>query len=354
MDLFINEKNEQRKRDAYLGIRPDRVPVDFSDQLDFLNGWKDLDCQKFHLDGAEMLKYQIDFNKRFGGGGILGPNFGVALEASAFKADILFTKENPPWVIEPCKNYDDLDDYVDQLEDPHPLFSGHLPLFYQTFNYMNSLAGGTLSAPLGCIASIDVATLLVGMENFSIAMKLNPETIHKLLKKINKFLINFIEARIEYFGVKSVEMLDLYGDNTGYISPDDFLEFVAPYNKEIYDYFSTDKTVKLFHCDGKLEQHVKILPEMGCNCLYSFDPTANLEMFVEELGDKLCLVGNLDPIQVLRNETPENVREEVKRIVTIGKKAKSFVLCTGGELANGTPPENIDVLLETLDEFGAY
>ena len=60
---------------------------------------------------------------------------------------------------------------------------------------------------------------------------------------------------------------------------------------------------------------------MGCNCLYSFDSTANLEMFVEEPGDKIFLVMNLDPISILRN---------------------------------GTPPENIDVLLETLDEYRTY
>lgn len=352
MNLYQNERNKKNIAKAQHLEKVDHVPVHLSDQLDFLGGWLDIDRQMYHLDAEIMLNAQSEFNKRFNGTGILGPNFGVALEPSAFGAEVRFTKENPPWVVEACKDFDDMEEYVDGLKDPDPLFSGYLPLFYQNYFYMRKMTEGAVGAPLGIIAAVDVASLLVGMENLCLAIKLNPDVVHKLMGKVNKFLINFIETKARVFEVKAVDSIELYGDNAAFMSRDDFKEFVLPYNKEIYDYFKNDRSVCLYHCDGDLGHLIDLIPDMGVNCLYSFDAHTDLQKFVETIGDKVCLIGNIDPIRVLRNGTTENIRQETKRLLDIGKKAKGFVLSTGGEVANGTPPENIDALLEIVNKYG--
>lgn len=354
MNLHRNEKNDQDIWKAQHLERVDRVPVHFSDQLDFLGGWLDLDRQMYHLDSDVTLGAQVRFNQMFDGTGILGPNFGVALETSAFGARIIFAKENPPWVVSACKDYEDLEDYVTNLPDPDPLFSGHLPLFYQSYFSMRKATGGAIAPPLGVIASLDVAMLLVGMENLSLAIKLDPETVHCLLHKINRFLISFIETKARLFNVSDANMLDLYGDNAAYLSKNDFMEFVAPYNKAVYDYFKNDRTVCLYHSDGNLGHLIEAIPETGANCLYSFDPHTDLQRFVSVIGDRVCLMGNVDPIRVMRNGTVEDVKHSIRSILEVGKKAKGFVLSTGGELANGTPPENIRAALEAAELYGRY
>jgi len=354
MNLYKNEKNDRNIWKAQHREAVDTVPVHFSDQLDFLGGWLNLDRQLYHLNPEVTLDAQARFNKCFDGAGIVGPNYGVALETSAFGARIIFTKENPPWVATACPDYEDLPDYVANLWDPDPLFSGYLPLFYQSYFSMCKAADGAISPPLGVIASLDVATLLVGMENLSLAIKLLPETVHRLLDKINRFLVNFIETKARLFNVTTVEVLDLYGDNAAYLSREDFEEFVAPYNKAVYDYFRDDETVCLYHCDGSMGHLINAIPQMGANCLYSFDPHTDVQKFVEAIGDRVCLVGNIDPIRVMRNGTVEEVKNSVKRILEAGKKAKGFVLSTGGELANGTPPENIHAALEAAELYGKY
>jgi uroporphyrinogen decarboxylase len=175
-----------------------------------------------------------------------------------------------------------------------------------------------------------------------------------LLGTINRFLINFIETKARLFNVIAVGMLDLYGDNAAYLSRNDFMEFVAPYNKAVYDYFRDDRTVCLYHSDGNLSHLIDAIPEMGANCLYSFDPHTDFQRFVEVIGDRVCLMGNVDPIRIMRNGTVEDVKISVRSILEAGKKAKGFVLSTGGELANGTPPENIRAALEVAELCGKY
>jgi len=354
MNLYKNEKNDRAISKVQHLQAVERVPVHFSDQLDFLGGWLNLDRQLYHLDPDVTLDAQVRFNQSFEGTGILGPNYGVALEPSAFGAEIIFTPENPPWVTTACSNFEDLQDYTAGLKDPDPMFSGCLPLLYQSYFSMRKTTDGAIAPPLGVLASLDVATLLVGMENLCMAIKLAPDTVHGLLGKINRFLINFIETKARLFNVTTVALLDLYGDNAAYLSRDDFMQFVAPYNKAIYEYFKDDGTVCLYHSDGNLGHLIDAIPETGANCLYSFDPHTDLAKFVEAIGDRVCLMGNIDPIRVMRNGTVEEVKGSVRRILEVGMKAKGFVLSTGGELANGTPPENIRAALETAELYGKY
>ena len=86
--------------------------------------------------------------------------------------------------------------------------------------------------------------------------------------------------------------------------------------------------------------------------LISFDPHTDLEIFKAAIGDKVALSGNIAPLSVLRNGTTAEIRAEVKRQIDIGKRNGGYLLDTGGELANGTPPENIDAMLEAAEEFG--
>jgi uroporphyrinogen decarboxylase len=219
---------------------------------------------------------------------------------------------------------------------------------------MQKMTDGQLAPPIGTIAGIDIAALMFGFDNICLAMKLYPEATHTYFSKLNQFLINYIELRIELYGVKSMPIVDLYGDFAAYLSEADFREFVLPYNKQIYDYFSEEDSVRLYHTDGPCRHLKQGLVDMGVTCLYNFDPETDLAEYVEEIGDRVCLIGNMHPVPIIRNGTEEDVYNEAKRLIEVGKKAKGFVLGLGGELPNGTPPENIDALLRALDDFGAY
>lgn len=349
MKVFVNEMNQERIAVAKRLGRPNGVPVHLSDQLNFLSGWLKLDCREYHLNPEVMLEAQLAFNRRFAGTGILGPNFGVAIEPSAFGAKVIFPPNDAPWVQPMINDIDALPRFVEDLPLPDPRFSGYIPLLLSTYFYMRRRLGEAVAPPLGVLGPIDLASLLVGTTNLLTAIKVFPDVVHHFLEKLTTFLIEQIHVRAEVCRA-NIEEVAVYDDTAGYMSVPDFREFVVPYIRRIYQ-STAPNAIHLFHCDGPLGHVAELLPEMGVTVLYNFDPHTDLTFFKEKIGRRTCLIGNVLPLDIMRNGTPEQVVKECQRQVRIGAEGGSFVLGLGGELANGTPPENIDALLETARDF---
>lgn len=68
----------------------------------------------------------------------------------------------------------------------------------------------------------------------------------------------------------------------------------------------------------------------------------------------MCLIGNVHPVAVLMRETPERVLEESRRCIEGAAAGGAFALSSGGVIDRGTPPENIDALVEASEKFGKY
>jgi len=74
----------------------------------------------------------------------------------------------------------------------------------------------------------------------------------------------------------------------------------------------------------------------------------------EAMGDTVCLVGNIDPIDVLMRGTPDQVRQEAQRIIEIGKQCRGYMFNSGEMVPRMTPEENMIAMMEAAREFGTY
>ncbi len=113
-------------------------------------------------------------------------------------------------------------------------------------------------------------------------------------------------------------------------------------------------SLRIFHCDGPLIHIVDLIPEMGVNVLLNFDPTADLSYFKEKIGNRVCLKGNIHPVKFMRFGKPDDIKKEAKRQIESAKNNGGYIMCTGGELGDGTPDENIKALVESTEEYGKY
>jgi uroporphyrinogen decarboxylase len=70
------------------------------------------------------------------------------------------------------------------------------------------------------------------------------------------------------------------------------------------------------------------------------------------VGPDIALWGNLDPIRVLAQGTPESVRQKAVETLQAVKAAghRRFVLSSGCTLALETPPENLDALIRSSQD----
>lgn len=132
--------------------------------------------------------------------------------------------------------------------------------------------------------------------------------------------------------MSSLDVLDL----------ETFREFSYPYLKTLVN--QTKKISKegpFVHICGKTQGLWPDLLDLDLG-YFSLGNTEDLKAGAEILGEKFILVGNVDPIKILRDGSQDEIFEAVKTCLDLGAEAKSgFILGPGCQVYFQTRKENL-------------
>jgi uroporphyrinogen-III decarboxylase len=70
------------------------------------------------------------------------------------------------------------------------------------------------------------------------------------------------------------------------------------------------------------------------------------------VGNRMCLMGNVNPLEIAVRGTPDEVKEATLDVLE-GGEGEGMILSVGGGTSPGMPRENIVAMLEALEEFNA-
>jgi len=82
--------------------------------------------------------------------------------------------------------------------------------------------------------------------------------------------------------------------------------------------------------------------------------TCNLAVAKRKIGNKICLMGNVAPFDVLRQKTPAEVEIACKECFEKAAAGGGYILSSGGVFNRGTPPENIDTMIASAEKYSKY
>lgn len=106
-----------------------------------------------------------------------------------------------------------------------------------------------------------------------------------------------------------------------------------------------------FHTDGKLDEVIPLLVELGFAAVHGCEKQANdLEHLVREFGGDIVLVGNLDVV-FLSKATPAEVRRETGKMLRVGSARGRFVAACNTSPMNYIPERNYRAFCETVAGF---
>ena len=111
--------------------------------------------------------------------------------------------------------------------------------------------------------------------------------------------------------------------------------------------FSADVTVKLFHNDAPCKACAPLLPEIGVNLL-NFGIQHTLADMKAWTGNKVALLGNIPPRDVLAAGTPEDVARSVKEMLNALEDRSRLIVSCGGGMPPGVSTENIQALISAV------
>jgi uroporphyrinogen decarboxylase len=137
-------------------------------------------------------------------------------------------------------------------------------------------------------------------------------------------------------------------DIVGFVNEEHYKEFCHPYLKRICDAFPKD-WVKLYHNDAEVQACLDHLPDCGFNVL-NWGKQTDIAEVKDRVGDRMCLMGNVNPLEVGVRGTPEEVREATLDVLEKGGD-RGMILSVGGGTSPGMPRQNIVAMLAALNEF---
>lgn len=199
----------------------------------------------------------------------------------------------------------------------------------------------------GCIGPFSLTGRLMDITEAMIKCRRDPEFLHVILKKVTKFLIEYINA-YKAVGANGIAMAEPLA---GLLSPKFIGEFSSVYVKEIIASVQDDNFIVLYHNCG--ENTIKAVDEIlstGADC-YHFGNAINMAEMLEKMPEDVVVMGNVDPAVQFCNGTPKSIRNETLRIMMECCGHKNFVISSGCDIPANSPWENIESFFGTVKEF---
>lgn len=110
----------------------------------------------------------------------------------------------------------------------------------------------------------------------------------------------------------------------------------------------------MLHSDGNTMPIMKMFAEAKVSAYQSIDKIAGMDLarVKEEIGDKVCLIGNVDH-DVLVSSNLGDVKAEVKRCMRSAAYGGGYIIgCTGAMIDSRLP--NLKALIKYSRKYGRY
>jgi uroporphyrinogen-III decarboxylase len=266
--------------------------------------------------------------------------FGMCTEPSAFGAKCSWQPNDMPFA---DKIITDIKETC-TLKKPNPRKDGLLPFTLNRLkHYQDQIEQQNHNIKFAVSRGPqNIASFLAGNTEFLMAIRTNPDEVHKLLEIITDFIIDWLELQIET--LPSIDGVFVLDDIVGFLGEQDFKETALPYLQRIFKSF--DVAVRFFHNDAAGLVCAPYLAEMNVN-LFNFSFQHTLAEMKELTNNTVTLLGNIPTRDVLAAGSPDDVRKSVKAAMNSVEDKSRIILSCGGGMPPDVPTENIEAFLST-------
>ena len=265
----------------------------------------------------------------------------LTTEAEAFGAEIAFSDIAVPAVS--SRLLPDVDS-IYQLQVPS-LSVGRIPAYLKA----NLLAAKAIQdRPLlaGCIGPFSLAGRLYDMSEIMVLIYEHPEAAHVLLTKCTDFIEKYCLA-LKATGANGVMMAE---PAAGLMSNDDCKTFSSQYVRRIVNRVQDDGFIVVLHNCGNTGHCTEAMVATGA-AAYHFGNKCRMEEVIRDVPPTALAMGNIDPVSVFKDGTPDEMRHAVADLLEKMKAYPNFVLSSGCDTPPHTPMANVDAFFEALAAY---
>lgn len=171
----------------------------------------------------------------------------------------------------------------------------------------------------------------------------DPGFVHDLFEFVLEMEIKFAKEQ-KAAGADQIGIGDAAASLVG---PEIYEEFIWPYEKRMVDGVQSLGMKARLHICGDTRPLLEGMGKLGCD-IVDLDFISPMEMGRKKMGPKQVLLGNIDPVRVLRNGNPESVYEAIAECHR--DSGNPYIVGAGCEVVRDTPPENVKALARYAKE----
>jgi MtaA/CmuA family methyltransferase len=328
----------------------DKIPMALIIDSPWIPGYLGINHMDYYLDPELWFQSNLKIHQEYPDI-IFVPSwwmeYGMAAEPSALGAKIKFWQDNTPSEYHTLYHIEDVDNFPEYevLNDAFMAMTLHRIKMQKQRIFDNGyiLPIATSRGPL-CTAGFVRSTT-----DFMIDLVENPEYAHKLISLCTNLIIDWLKAQAEIMG-DTVESIFILDDIVGFINEEHYQEFAHPYLKKICDAFPKD-WIKIYHNDADINACMDYLPDCGFHVL-NWGKQTDISEVKDRIGDRMCLMGNVNPLEICVRGTPEEVFDSTMEVLE-KSGGEGIILSVGGGTSPGMPRENIVAMQKALNEYNS-
>jgi MtaA/CmuA family methyltransferase len=252
-------------------------------------------------------------------------------EAADFGAEIVFPEDGLPICKTPLiKDPGDLG----KLKPSNPDMGRRMSDRVEAIRLFRERVGGEVPIMGWVEGALAEAADLRGVTSLLLDLIDQPEWAEELLEICVQVGIAFAQAQVE----AGADIVGLGDAISSQVSPDMYERFALPYERRIFGAVHEMGALGRLHICGNTTHLLHLMPQSGADII-DLDWMVDIQAAAEAFGDAAAACGNFDPVTVVLQGTPEQVREAVAYCLEWGGE-RSFS-AAGCEIPDGTPHENL-------------
>ncbi len=195
----------------------------------------------------------------------------------------------------------------------------------------------------------------LGFPRYTVAIRREKEFMRRYIKFFEDLQCMMMEAMADA-GLPGI----VYTDDLAYksgpmVSPKVIEDLYGDSYRRIADTAHKLGMKIIFHSCGNTMQFLKLFADCGFDAVHPLEPTADMRLaeVKEAVGERLCLVGNIDVSHILVDATKEEVFEAVRQAIRDAGPGGGYILAPD----HGHPDISVQRLRwmkEAADKYGAY
>lgn len=233
------------------------------------------------------------------------------------------------------------------LQIPDPNRDGRMPEKLRAIKKVSAHFGDTICVVGALAAPFSSVGLLYGLAESMTLMYSDPDLLRDTMDFFVELQKTWGKAQMEA-GAHAIWIGDCNA-MSNLISPEQYRDFAFGPCKQVVNELNRAGGLTFLHNSEESVPHIELSTDLGVSAI-SVGPGIDIGKAKSIVRGKACLMGNLEPIEILMNSSPERVGKEAERIMNTAKAGGGYMFNTGEMNPRDVPVVNMEAMIKAARE----